>query len=237
MQLDTETAYWLLSTMAQCLAALMAFIAIGYFFILRNLETDDETLLDIYESLKTYYYKIVVVLLSLFTISLIGNLVSLSLIKSSNQILSGSILLMILIFMVLGALSFILTFWFICVVANPKRVEKDAKKSMKKVPIKEKEKIDASKLIANVVEIEKLIRNILCKRKLVTPDMEQKMTLVEMIDFLKGNELIEEGLHHQLQELRYYRNLAVHGRIEEVDKGMFEISQYILKKLKELDKE
>ena len=228
---NPDSLHWLFSTSAQSLAALIAFLIAGYAFTHNTLSQEkDETLIEINNEIKGKYFLLLKWILLFALIGILGDLLSIALIK--NKFYFNFFNIIYSLTFISNVLAIILTIIFILYIMDPKRISKTAKEIYKKTDfIKSDEKVDYSKFLMNVVNFEKLLKGILVNKKLIKKGIS--ITIKNMLVILLRNELIDKNLADKLDLIRRYRNIAVHGGVEKVDKGMGDLVESTIKNLKE----
>lgn len=229
--INPSSLHWLFSTSAQTIATLIAFLIAGYIFVYNILSKDtDETLIEINIELKKQYYFLLKILLYTTIVSIIGALVSIILLK--NSFIYEFFFYIYSITFLLTILTLTLVVIFILYIIDPNKEQKIAKKIYKKTKfVKSAEKVDYKDFLYDAVNFESILKKILKKRKLYT--LEEHVTIRAMIQTLRNNDLISIPEAEKLNLIRRYRNVAVHGGIERIDKGMIDFITDNIKKLKE----
>ena len=229
--INPESLHWMFSAAAQSIAALVAFLIAGYTFVHGLLrEEEDETLIEINNEIKRKYYIFLKILIWSASISIIGDLTSIILIKNGYTFI---LLFYIYAFsFLLNILTILLAAMFVLYIMDPKREEKVAKELYKKIKFfRSKEKVDYETFLLNVVNFERLLRKILRKKKLLIS--EKPIQIRQMLDIMLKNQLIDFELMQRLDLIKRYRNLAVHGGIEKIDKAMADLVTQTMEELKE----
>lgn len=219
----TETYYWFFSTAAQAIAAFIALLLAGYAIVLtvmQNLQQNDPSLVEIHDSLKKRYYLQLKIIAFITAASIILNLICVFL----TPITFPFKLLVIILTILLTAAAIFLGFWFVIQIINPEKYQKEAKELLKKFG-KDEVIIDSSQYLDEFIRLEKKMRDFLrMKDQYITKQakVNMKYSVREMIVALYRNNHISRFAYEKLLKVNQYRNLIVHGHIDEIPKYMID---------------
>ncbi len=234
-----ENIYWAYSSAAQTVAAFVALLLAGYAIVLTMMESAvqaDETLTEIYESLKKRYHKQLSILAISTAIAIIGCLFVVYL----NEQLYWWLPLLEVIAAIFTCGSIIGGVYFVITIIDPGKYRKAAQKlSMEVRPQPESVNPEPSAtFFLNFVEIERLIRDLWEKRakQKRVGRRQGPPSFREMLEALSMAEVLPFKLYERLLLVNRYRNLIFHGHVQEVDEKIVEEVSLVRKELDKLKK-
>lgn len=230
--IDSGNVYWTFSSAAQSVAAFIGLLVAGYALTLNIMESElkrDDTLIDIHNALKRDYFRYFVILAVIAALSILSCLLVLYFHKV-NPFINICAERMAALF---TGISIVGGVFFVIIIINPLKYENKIKVMSEEVKPKGKgDRNNKNDFINEFIELEKDIRAIYDKY-VVSPrkNIEGKSVgLREMIEQLSAINKIGFGLYQELIIINRYRNLIVHGHVEDVD-------SHIVRNLKTLRKE
>ncbi len=227
--MTSDTMYWLFSTAPQAIAALVGIVFTGMFFMSGNIDgrvREDSTLAEIAEEAKKAMYKNlkVIAVLSMVTI-----LYDLLLIYGVNCLLSSSACsynTIFGVFVVLNASTFILTFYYVFDVVDPKYFDRIAHNMSKKYTGGTIEPMD---FLEHFIEFEKTARSVAPSSR-----YNRYLPLPEVCNMLVSKNIIAYEEMGGLRDAIGIRNLIVHGQYtQKVNKGLDDIVLGLTLKIQE----
>ena len=227
---NDDSLYWMFSASAQSIAALIALLIAGFVFLNEAFRgEEDETLIEINKELKKEFYDRFKILIWLGSLSIIFSLISLLLINNKTQYFLYYFIYSLSFVIVLLTLTLLAV--FVLYIMDPELQQKVAKILYKKGEfVKSTEKVDYGKFSSYAVAFEKLLRKILENKELIKPN--QTITIRDMLDLMLINQLIDQNLMKKLDLIKTYRNLAMHGGIDKIDKSMEDLVIGTMEELK-----
>lgn len=218
-----DNVYWLFSSAAQSIAALIGFLAAGFTFAHERLDRQvekDETLEEINERIKFEYYKRLSSLLKTTGFSIGCSLLAVFL----NGYDLGALGLLIKWFVaILNLFTLLLGIRFVVYIIDPKKVKKVAEELIKEdrsiAPSQEPTTVTGGQFITRFIELERLIRNFVHQNITNINDygpVRGHEPLGRLITYLLRAEIINKEHAEILREISKVRNLAVHGEVPEV---------------------
>lgn len=220
--MQTESIYWLFSSSAQSISALVAFLIAGLALVhtmMENSQQRDDTLIEIHTRLKTIHYKFFKYL-AIGTVLAVG--LSLSMLAINPLLFPGKIIVVFIIgffnIIVLGG-----AFAFVLLIINPDKYQATAKNLINEER-KQKQFPKATRtdqdFFIEFIKLESAVRNLLKRKRLFlasqgSPNMSYSFR--EMVDTLINREVISYSFYKELQEINKYRNLVFHGHEHEID--------------------
>jgi hypothetical protein len=225
MNSKIDNLYWLFSAAAQSISAFVAFLLTGYALvhsIMDNREKDDPSLTEVHEELKKTYH-IRLTLLSICTATaILGSLLCVYLNPYSFR-LRDLLYILTASFDIVAILGGI---FFVVAIVNPEKYRRVAKKLL----AEERSRLEPTGKVVNVGEfmtafiaLERSVRDFIEQHRLLPPVESRRFSTLgfsEMVNTLFRNAVISRNNVDELMEISKYRNLVVHGRVEEVDQAM-----------------
>jgi hypothetical protein len=228
--MNEDNYYWLFSSSAQSIAALIGFLLAGValaFSMMDRLVEQDETMNEIVEALKRRQHAQLTalaivtgaaILLSLFALYLNPCSTTLRSIVRSIAALSGTSA-------VIGSIAFVAS------IIRPGKYSITAQREyvvLEKTlePLAGQE--PSSMFFKGFIDLEQDIRAYLKQADLYIPSRgapRMSFSFRQMIDALYENERISKDLRDLLLEVNKFRNLLFHGHIDQVDKGVLKTLQ------------
>jgi len=232
-EVDANNVYYIFSTGAQTLAALVGFVLTVYIFShqnFRNIVEDDETLAEIIEETIDRYYDMILAL-SIFTaLTLIGDLLMLQLNKIESWPLREITYSVVAMANVIGIIAAFCIGLYILRPFKPKLWATNILKSEEKENVEEQKTIRAGDFIEKFIEFEKLLVKYTSEKL----DMGNKRyTLRNRLEMLLIAEKIDPRTHQELLGVVKLRNLVVHGQVNIIEKETYNNFVKILTDLKE----
>jgi hypothetical protein len=240
-----ENIYWLFSSSAQAIAAFIGFLTAGFYFVLDKMDDQvrkDPTLEEINQENKRSHFRRLKILCVLTGASII---ISLGLVfsngynyyfKSAATVLGD----------ILNVVTVAWAIFFIINIIDPDKIAKTANKLIKgnrDLFMSEEygmDNIKMSDFIQRFILLERKIRDLDQSFQLSTFLEEKLKSFTPLNDLFKimfQHELIDSKTLRDLNEVNKIRNLAVHGRIEMVDKRINNMLTDLLVKIDTIRKE
>ena len=222
--INVENVYWTFSAAAQAVAAFIALLITGYALVLSMMESAvraDDTLIDINESLKKDYHKVLSILAIITAVSIISCLAVVYFNKSYYwwTIWLERIAVITTIISIFGGVYFVVS------IIDPKKYSRKAISLSIELKPKSSDNVSPRDIfIKEFIELERLIRSLWedrtdqgrVGRRGVLPGFR------EMVEALSKDEVLPFGIYQELLIVNRYRNLVFHGHIEELDKRIVE---------------
>jgi len=215
-----ENIYWVFSSAAQTVAALVAFLLAGYALVHSMMEAaarSDETLNEIHEALKQRYHK----QLSALAIITAASIVSCLIVVYFNAHPIPWLWGMIALAAVLTLASIVGGVLFVITVVDPRKYTKAAQRLAGEVRPQAgaPEMAKSADFFTRFVALERNVRDLWEKRadgerlrrRQGTPSFR------EMLETLVIVEALPQELYERLLTISRYRNLVFHGHLTEVD--------------------
>lgn len=235
--MNSESTYWIFSTAAQSIAALIAFLLTGYTYKINSLNQklkDDDTLAEIAPIQKKEYNDFFKLLLFSGVSAIISNIYMLYI--PSEDVVKK----MAFPHIFSGAISFftiVLSFIFIWILLDEKREGKIAKGIAKEIypkkfPKKPKDrdekgrKIEFYDFMSKFVGFEERINRIIKEEGLFGKTLTGKVYLLSKKGILKKETFM------RIKELITYRNLLVHKGVSFVDYNFMNLIDTIMDEIK-----
>lgn len=228
--MNEDNYYWLFSSAAQSIVALIAFLLAGValaFSMMDRLAEQDETLNEIVEALKRKQHKQLTALAVATGAAILLSLFALYLNPCSTWIRTVVRYLAVLfdVGVVIGAIAFVVS------IIQPGKYSIAAKKeyaatreTVESAPGQE----PSSVFFREFIDLEQDIRSYVQDSQLyVSSRGVQRITYSfrQMIDALYQNERISKGLRDLFLEVNKFRNLLFHGHMDQVDEGVLKALQ------------
>ena len=221
-----ENIYWLFSSSAQSIAALIGFLTAGFYFVLGKIDDQvlrDTTLDEINQELKRSHFKKIKILCLLTGVSIILSLL-LVFLNSWDYCLKTPLIILVSLINILTIAWAII---FVISIINPDNIVKTAQKLISE----DKElfgtetsfdikSIKIGDFIEKFVQLERIIRDMdnLYELSYFLNDKYKNFTpLNELFKIMFQRELIDSQTLRDLHEVNKVRNLAAHGQIDRVD--------------------
>jgi hypothetical protein len=228
--MNEDNYYWLFSSAAQAIAALIAFLLAGValaFSMMDRLAEQDETLHEIVDALKRRQHAQLTALAIVTGAAILLSLFALYLNPCSSVFRSivRGIAALLDICTVIGSIAFVSS------IIRPGRYSITAQReyavSRKTVvPVAGQE--PSSMFFKEFIDLEQDIRAYLQQADMYIPGRNITRTLFsfrQMIDALYQNERISMNQRDLLLEVNKFRNLLFHGQIDQVDEGVLKTLQ------------
>lgn len=240
--LNENQLLYLSSTGAQVVASLIGLTITGYIFLESKLNEEvakDDTLVDTIYTLKASYrrYLLCLSISSILTISLclfnivLGTKSIIINIFINNFVLNNTLLLFFI--------SIIGTVHFVWIVLDPDRNKKasDFEKSEVESNYEEQRQGNLSEFLKIYSEIESLLGSIAEKRYYPGEwkhySNTQSHPIYRSFKILSGMNIVSDQLLTEIEELRKYRNLIIHGSHATVNKAICNKAERVLSEVKE----
>lgn len=226
--------YWLFSATSQSIATFFAFLLAGYGFFNSNLNeirTEDETLDEIIEEEKKIIFKYISILSIIVGVSLLLNLTMIFV--NGIEIYIKSFLF--LATFLLSIITIIFGVIIIIIIISPNKNKRIAGKLIYRNKDYGQNKIlkGQAEFINNFIELEKILRNYAESHDLSIYGMSRKVqSLFKIIQVLHYKEVITNKEYEQLIEINKYRNLIVHGQLENASEKMINLLNSTLQDIK-----
>lgn len=227
-----ENIYWLFSSSAQAIAAFIGFLTAGFFFSLDRMDKsieEDETLEEVYKSLKAQYFRGLRELLFLTGLSIC---LSLLIVYMNGFALGWTNCVLRL----LGAAVNCLTVWraiaFVLSIIDPNRVHKAADKLVRNNPeifdAPNRSQISRGEFLDRVAELEGVIRGLARDRYDLGWVENRPLPVTRLISLLMERGRISSEQQDRLARIYKVRNIAAHGEAPEIDQSLLvEVDQLI----------
>lgn len=227
--LNLENIYYFYSSASQAIAAFIAFLIAGYalvFQIMDNQENIDEEQKEINYKLKKEYHNEIIYLSISTSVSIILSLISIWY-NNYNIPLKNYLMIITDVFIIM---TIILAISFVLRIIDPDKSKKPANSILEKEFGAITVSVDKNEFITSFIDLEKGIRELIEMYNIPTIKRNRFLTMGEMIRILKEYELISPEIYETLRKITKYRNLVIHGHLDNVD-------QKIVNELKDLNKE
>jgi hypothetical protein len=228
--MNEDNYYWLFSSAAQAIAALIAFLLAGValaFSMMDRLAEQDETLHEIVEVLKRKQHRQLTAIAIATGAAILSSLFALYLNPYSTDLRSAvrGLATLLDVGVVIGSIAFVAN------IVRPGKYSIAAqqeyaatRKTVEAVPGQE----PSSAFFRGFIELEQDIRSYLQESQLYVPSRGApriSFSFRQMIDALYQNELISRNLRDLLLEVNKFRNLLFHGHMDQVDEGVLRALQ------------
>jgi hypothetical protein len=228
--MNEDNHYWLFSSAAQSIAALVAFLLAGIalaFSMMDRLAEQDETLQEVVEALKRKQHKQLTALAIATGAAILLSLFALYLNPCSTGL--RSVVRFIAVLFDVGAV--VGSIAFVAAIVRPSKYSIAAKKeydatrkTLEAVPGQE----PSSMFFREFIDLEQDIRSYLQDSQLYVPSRgvpRMSFSFRQMIDALYQNERISRNARDLLLEVNKFRNLLFHGHMDQVDEGVLKALQ------------
>ncbi|MDA1634481.1 hypothetical protein PDK11_16635 [Bacillus cereus] len=227
---NQNNIYYIFSTSAQTLAALVGFVLTAYIFThqnLRNIKESDETLAEIVDETISKYYKLIFILSCYTAVTLIGDILMLQL----NNIPYWRFRpFLFTLFSMLNVSGIILAFTIALYILRPFRDSELAKKIFDQETDGIDKPIKAGEFIEKFIELEQLITK--STEKMQFKGQKRWPTLRDRLQFLYISERIDKKELEALMRVIKFRNLVVHGQVTNIERDIYETLNELLNSLK-----
>lgn len=244
--IDSNSIYYIFSTGAQTLAALVGFVLTVYIFShqnFRNIISDDESLEEIIGDNIKKYYKLIVFLSAYTAIVLIADLLMLQLNKVSDWLYKEVLFTLIALLNVFGIIIAFSIGLYILRPFNPSKWAKeiyDRQDEVKKQ--KNPESFETQDINGTTIKAGDFIEEFIKFEKMIVKYTNDKYgmnsyrrsTLKNRLEMLLINRLVTENVFKELLNIIKLRNLVVHGEVNIIDKNVYD---HLIKINKELEKD
>ena len=221
--------YWLFSTAPQAIAALVGIVFTGMFFMSGNIDgrvREDSTLAEIAEEAKRAMYKNLKVIAVLSAVTICLDLVMVYGISSFLSSPGFWYNTFFGTFVVMNASTFIMTFYYVFDVVDPRYFDRIAHNMSKKYTDGTIEPMD---YLEHFIEFEKVARSVAPSSR-----YNRYLPLPEVCNILVSRNIIAYEDLSALRDAIGIRNLIVHGQYNrKVDKVLDDILLNITKKIKD----
>ena len=219
-----DNIYWTFSSSAQAIAALIGFLAAGFFFIHERMDREvekDETLIEIYADIKKQYFSRLTFLLTLTGLSITFSLI---LVYLNGFDLGRFSILLVIIVGALNIFTIIQAMLFVIFIVNPSKIENTADKLIENdkesFDVDNSRTISKGKFLEKFIALENTARNILGQNAGFDGDSNRSRRFLPF--HLVIRELVQRGMltreqFNKLNRVTKIRNLVSHGEIEVVD--------------------
>ncbi|MGY0035101.1 hypothetical protein [Pedobacter sp. NJ-S-72] len=219
-----DNIYWTFSSSAQAIAALIGFLAAGFFFIHERMDREvekDETLIEIYADIKKQYFSRLTFLLWLTGLSITFSLILVYLNGFDLGVFS------ILLVITVGALNIFTIFHamlFVIFIVNPSKIENTADKLIEtdkeSFDVKNSRTVSREEFLEKFMLLEKTVQNILAKNQGFGVDAgraQQFMPFQRAVSELLQRGILTREQVMKLNRVTKIRNLISHGDVKVVD--------------------
>lgn len=236
---DLQNVYYFFSTSAQSISSFIALLIAGYALVFQamdNLENRDDTLREIHHRIKIDYYKKIRKLCFVTGASVILSLVMVWT-NGYQTKFKNELLLITVIFI---ALAIVMGLFFVIYIIDPDKIRKAAVQLINERYSREHsedEIVDEGTFITAFISLERFTREIIQNNELVMRYQNRNREFIsfrEMIEILLINELLDREFYNQLLEINRYRNLVVHGHINQVSRQMLQMTQEVISRIEEI---
>lgn len=236
---DLNNVYYIFSTSAQTLAALVGFVLTVYIFNHQNLRTtleNDESLVGIVDREIEKNYRIVSYLSIYTAFILISDLLMLQLNNVEGWVYKVPTYTVVALLNVGGILG---TFSTALYILKPYSLEERARSILNEksedIEVEDESYVSRGEFIEKFIDLEKKVVAYTEERLKYKqmPNQQRRMPMNKRFELLYTDEKISRGTLNDLFEINKYRNLLVHGHIEKVGKSQFERLNHILNELEQ----
>lgn len=235
-----ENIYWLFSSSAQSIAALIGFLTAGFYFVLDKIDNQvikDPTLEEINQEIKRFHFKKVKILCVLTSISIISSL----LLVYFNAYDFYSKIFIVVIVSIINIATILWAIFFVISIIDPENIIKAVKRLIKEddniiegVRDISNNAIRIGDFIESFVTLENLIRSLGPKDELAYYGIDSNkkfIPLSELFVYIYQRGIIDNEDLKNLYEVNKVRNLAMHGKIEMIDRRIFNMLLDLLEKM------
>jgi hypothetical protein len=224
--MNGDNYYWLFSSAAQSIAALIAFLMAGIalaFSMMDRLVERDPTYQEIIESLRQKQHKQLAGLAIITGISILTSLLAVYLnpCQTVFRTIVRYIAVIVDIFVVISSIVFVIS------ITKPSRYKRMAEQEYdKSKPRPSQEPQEPSNVFfREFIILEQNIRDYIRQQDLGIPGPDVPRTSLsfgQMVNILYQNERISSELKARFLKVNKFRNLLFHGGIDKVDEGVIE---------------
>ncbi|WP_116812865.1 hypothetical protein [Steroidobacter cummioxidans] len=224
ISMQGDSLYWLFSSSAQAIAALFALLLAAFTLVVGRMdlaEQRDETLVDIHSELKKEYYGELRVLTELTGFAVIFDL-ALVLLHGTGIAYQQAVVVGVIFLANVSAI--VLSVLFLFKVADPQKVGKKSSQLLRGEGLEKSGKdIPIGEFVASFIRLERKLRlladvdqpNAVSQDFSVSPT--RHVSLRQVIRMLVSRGVLSKELAYRLERLSHYRNLVVHGEMDQVD--------------------
>jgi hypothetical protein len=225
MQVSIDNFYWLFSAAAQSISAFVAFLLTGYalvYAIMDGLQQSDSSLAEVHHELKRRYHWQLALLCFFTAAAVVLSLLCVYLnpydfdYKKTLFAAAAAIDIGVIVGGVL----------FVIAIINPDKYQQAAKRLLREEQRRiapRGKAVSVGEFMTVFISLEKAIRDFTTRRQLPAVTDRPRgggMSFPDMVNTLYRNELIDRSFVAELMEIAKYRNLVVHGRVDDVDESM-----------------
>lgn len=228
----SDTVYYYYSSAAQAIATFIAFLIAGFALVYQAmdniyLENKDKELKDIHFKLKKEYHDEIKYLSYSTGAAIIFSLITVWF-NSHIFPFEGVLIFFADIFIFM---TIILAILFVIKIIDPNKLKSPAA-SIRRADYGEiKVEGDKQEFIDTFIKLERNIWKII---RYYDIPIRYRPGMHEMIKTLRANELIDSKTYIKLKKINRYRNLVVHGDLEDVDEKMVAEVKELYEEIKEL---
>lgn len=219
-----DNIYWTFSSSAQAIAALIGFLAAGFFFIHERMDKEvekDETLIEIYADIKKQYFSRLKFLLWLTGLSITFSLLVVYL---NGFDLGAFSIFLVAVVGVLNIFTIFQAMVFVIFIVNPSKIENTADKLIEKdkesFDVRNSRTVSRGEFLDKFAVLEKTARNILAETPGQGVDAgrpRQFMHFQQVVRELFQRGVLTRDQINKLNRVTKIRNLVSHGEIGVVD--------------------
>jgi hypothetical protein len=219
-----DNIYWTFSSAAQAIAALIGFLAAGFFFIHERMDREvekDETLLEIYADIKKQYFSRLTFLLTLTGLSITFSLV---LVYLNGFDLGRFSIFLVLIVGGLNIFTIIQAMLFVIFIVNPSKIENTADKLIENdkesFDVRNSRTISKDQFLEKFIVLENTARNMLGQSPVFESNSNRSrpfMPFQLVVRELARRGMLSRDQFNKLNRVTKIRNLVSHGEITVVD--------------------
>lgn len=236
--MDRNAFDWIFSTAPQAIAAFVGLIYAGVSFIYSKIDIvieKDPTLKEIYDSIKTYMYSGLKILLKWTFISILLDLCMIFVNPSMSDYKNRVYLILPILILLFNFYVIFRAFKYVSKIMDPECVNSTANKLIQEyLPSKNQETVNVNIFISDYRSLEEIIEKIKHELNYLT---DNRKTISELVNMLLNSNFITKEESVLLFEIIRLRNLVYHGEINLIDKNidirLREIVQVLKRKLDE----
>ncbi len=218
--MHSESLYWLFSASAQSVSAFMGLLLAGLsivFSAMDTLQAQDESLKEINGMLKAKYHKWLTWLSCIAAVAIILSFVMLFVNPYPVRLKSA----IAVVTTVLVGISITCGLAFVVNILDPDRYKKESREALQRrslIAEPSGETSTSKEFFREFVRLERTARALVFSLHDIFPDT--RLSFTQMIETLAREDILSHGEVEHLLELQQYRNLVVHGHLDEVDVRM-----------------